>query len=281
MTTPVASHPLSPEEATQPGRNSRGRSQREQDANRPRPVTSYFTLKSQSDERAALGTAEHIKATPSTSTTPTVTPIKSRKPSVARHSSVSIVPIRLNGNAEETTTRVTSTNFKHIPILTLGEDKNSTPRITPANGLPQINYLSEETTSIVLGVKWHDATDEEITNYIAEVSRLESFPESSNQAHYSILRTLSKQLEGLNLNTQEHRITEKFDTRSLLEENLENEGLPHRVKDLFQDEDDKLDQVCPKKQVCLSNANENTLDSTGSPITSFGRRIDTTFCGSI
>lgn len=199
MSMPVDSHPLSPEEITPMPRNVRQRTSRAVDPGTSRPVTSYFTLKSQSDERAAASilnwnpnnsapNVENVTVKPSTRRPPSnpflVLPSGSSSPEQVNGGYASKIAMAANVNGKELTNgEVTS------PAMT--------PRAQTLVLSTEEAGITDDISSKISTTKWHAMNDDAMDEKIVQLAQRSQGAESSRQAYRSVLRILSSQLDAL------------------------------------------------------------------------------------
>jgi len=200
---PVDSHPLSTPEAPSTSRNGRQRTLRSPEAEPSRPATTYFTLKSQSDERAAA----YLSSDTGGAITPnaTVKPNPRRPPVNPFGSSfraTSKSPERRS--IAEPTARISVANGRddRIPYATASPPHKKTPGVTPRAQSPALkvkhpSILPEPAAALAMSTKWHNLTDMEMDNIITQISEAMPTPESHQHIYRSTLRLLSGQLESL------------------------------------------------------------------------------------
>ena len=171
MSTPVHSHPLSPQEATS-SRNTRVRliSTRDAEAAKPRPTTSYFALKSHSEEL-------------NPSTQPSEPP-HSRRVTANWDGSV-----RGYGTRQENGIPKSSNASRPLPVFTLGPSQPTPPR-TP----PEVSGVDQDAVAQVLTTKWHLCSDEEIEAAVAQISSSGSSADPPPHPYHAIVRVLSSAL---------------------------------------------------------------------------------------
>jgi hypothetical protein len=200
---PIDSHPLSPAEAPLTSRNARQRAPRGSETEPMRPVTNYFELKSQSDERAAayMSSETGDAITPNATVKPSqprprLSPFGSsfRAPSKSpeRRSITEPVAPRLSTNGREDLTSLSAARKPHI------KSPGMTPRaLSPALKPPLPNVLPEPAVAVALSTQWHTLTDKEMDSAITKLNEALPAPESHQQIYRSTLRLLSSQLENL------------------------------------------------------------------------------------
>src|SRR5258706_11146996 len=217
MSAPAMSHPLSPDEPSTSPKNSRVRTSL-QTNDTSRPVTSYFTLKMQSEERAnqfAFPPSAH----PETTTGPlnagsnsavtsdsTIKPIATRiihvnKSAIQPPTRASIPSVFKPRHSVTVTQPPSTTRIGRVPT------KPSTPEaVTPPDTPPVLptrptitvqepHYLRMDATQRVLETKWHTITDDDIQTTISDISVLGSPSEHPQNPYHAALRVLSGALE--------------------------------------------------------------------------------------
>ena len=279
MSAPAMSHPLSPDEPSTSPKNSRARTSLH--ANAPsRPVTSYFTLKMQSEERAnqfafppsahpetATGSqnAGFNSAADSDSTVkPIATRIihvnKSTIQSSTRASIPSIFKPRNSNTASQPPSTTHTGRVSTKPSSPEAVTPPDTPRVLPTRPtitVQEPHYLRMDATQRVLETKWHTITDDEIQTTISDISVLGSPSEHPQHPYHATLRVLSDALE----EAKHFRATwEKEQRRQAEKRKMVNEGMQEMseveiaavkrtLQILYEDQDN-------------SNASDSIYDST-------------------
>ena len=210
------SHPLSPDEPTNASRNSRARTSL-QSNDLSRPVTSYFTLKMQSEERASQFTfppsshpdtaAGSSKPAPDPAADPdrTVKPIATRiihvNKSVAQSSARASIPsVFKPRNGIPTTQPPSMICVRPVPTKPSTSEAVSppdTPRVQPTRPtitVHELRYLRLDATQRVLETKWHTIADDDIQATISDISVLGSPSEHPQHPYHAALRVLSDAL---------------------------------------------------------------------------------------
>ena len=189
---PVDSHPLSPAETPLATRNTRQRSTLGSESGPSRPVTSYFALKSQSDERAAASESPDL-ITPNATVKPT--PRRPRfNPFGSSFRAPAGSPERQN-ITEPLTPRISMTNGRNAS----SSMHTRTPGMTPRAQSPVLKSqaLSEPAAAVALSTRWHNISDEEMDNVVTNINHALPNPESHQQIYRSTLRLLSSQLDNI------------------------------------------------------------------------------------
>lgn len=212
MATPVHSHPLSPEEHT-PARNARGRPLT-LEAERPRPVTSYFALKQAADERAqgselpvastSSSASPLVKdASPRPPPTRVIQVSKGASPSPARRPAPSPSHRRASTSSVARTNASTSKPPPLPQFVAVLQPQISTPPETPRSH-PALRisenesaFLRQDAAAQVLDTRWHAITDEDIQSTISDISIIGSPSEHPKHPYHSALRVLSEALASL------------------------------------------------------------------------------------
>jgi hypothetical protein len=214
MSASAMSHPLSADEPTNASKNSRARTTSQSNNDLSRPVTSYFTLKMQSDERA-----NQFASPPSVPETTTRSPKSVAKPAEDPDMTVKPIAARIihvNRSVVQSPARASIPSvFKPrsgIPAtqpLRVGlvptksstsetESPPDTPRVQPTKPtitVQDCRYLRTDATQRVLETKWHTITDDEIQAIISDISVLGSPSEHPQHPYHAALRVLSDTLE--------------------------------------------------------------------------------------
>ncbi|KIM26319.1 hypothetical protein M408DRAFT_16983 [Serendipita vermifera MAFF 305830] len=160
-----------------------------------RPVTSYFALKSQSDERAAASLSPDT-ISPNATVKPNVqrlrvnpfgSTLKASGPSPeSRNVTEPVAPRQVTTNG-----RATSNTYSTPRIKTPGMTPRAQSPVSRSQALP------ESAATVALSTQWHNITDEEMENTITTINQVMPDPESHQQTYRSTLRLLSSQLENL------------------------------------------------------------------------------------
>ena len=217
MSAPGMSHPLSPDEPTNAPRNSRARtSVHHKDPSRP--ITSYFTLKMQSEERAnqfALPPSVHPETTigqlklvsnPAADPDSTVKPIATRiihvnKSAVQSPTRASIPSVFKPRNGTPATQPPSTTRIGRVPTNPSTSEADTppdTPRVQPTRPtitVQEPRCLRMDATQRVLETKWHTITDDGIQATISDISVIGSPSEHPQHPYHAALRVLSGALE--------------------------------------------------------------------------------------
>ena len=211
------SHPLCPEEPTNTSKNSRARTSL-QNNDLSRPVTSYFTLKMQSEERAnqfAFPPSAHpeaptgsLRSVSSSATDPdsTVKPIATRiihvnkiaVQSPARASIPSVFRPRNGIPAAQPLPTIRTGRAPAEPSTSESVTPPDTPRVQPTRPtitVQEPRYLRKDATQRVLETKWHTITDDDIQATISDISVIGSPSEHPQHPYHAVLRVLSGALE--------------------------------------------------------------------------------------
>ncbi|KAG8810714.1 hypothetical protein FRC17_002817 [Serendipita sp. 399] len=203
---PVDSHPLSPDELVTTNRNARQRPPRGADSETTRPITSYFTLKTQSDERAA-SSLHHATASEAdvSSSNATVKPIP-------RRSKTNLFP-SLSTNSE--TSKATQSNgLSHRPVNSTpsavierssyfketgsgNKTPGMTPRARPVALTSESISPSEEVSSLVLSTKWHVISEDEMYTTMVQLTKVAGVTQSPEYTYGVALRLLSRERDRL------------------------------------------------------------------------------------
>ena len=211
------SHPLSPEEPTNASKSSRARTSL-QNNDLSRPVTSYFTLKMQSEERAnqfTFPSSAHpetntgsLRSVSSSATDPdsTVKPIATRIIHVnkitVQPSTRGAIPSAFkprNGTAAAQPPSMIRT--ERVPTQHSTSEAVTppdTPRVQPTRPtitVQEPHYLRRDATQRVLETKWHTITDDDIQATISDISVFGSPSEHPQHPYHAVLRVLSDALE--------------------------------------------------------------------------------------
>ncbi len=219
-TTPVHSHPLSPDEIHSSSR-SRIRPPRDADT---RPTSNYFTLKSQFENDAVTAPSwdgsvrGHRKADRRLSalsedvfldkpTSPPSTPASPR-----------IAPLIIVGTSNVSMSTPPGTPSRRFPDFLLPNDAEA-------------STLRPSAASQVLATKWHEYSDEAIQSAISNLSVSESPAGVSSHPYHSALRVLSLALNNLSrarsdLEEQRRKLEEREGERRRRAENLMDELQP-------------------------------------------------------
>jgi len=218
MSAPAMSHPLSADEPTNAPKNSRGRTSLHNNVV-SRPVTSYFTLKMQSEERANQF-AFPPSADPETTTGTTIGSLNSvSNPAADPDSTVKPIATRIihvNKSAVQSPIRASIPSvFKpkhgipatqrpsaiHIPTKSSTSEAVTppdTPRVKPTKPtitVEEPHYMRLDATQRVLETKWHTITDDDIQATISDISVIGSPSEHPQHPYHAALRVLSDALE--------------------------------------------------------------------------------------
>ncbi|KAG8825586.1 hypothetical protein FRC18_010247 [Serendipita sp. 400] len=213
---PVDSHPLSPDDLVAPTRNARQRPPKAADSETPRPITSYFTLKTQSDERAA-SSLHHATASEADVglSNATVKPVPKRS-KTNPFSSISMTSDRSNqvSNAlSDVPSHRPANSTSKVVVERASQLRDSvpssgtpvmTPRARPkALALESISP-SEEVSKLVLSTKWHLITEDEIYTTMAQLTKVAGVTQSPEHTYGVALQLLSKERDQLTKVQQEY-----------------------------------------------------------------------------
>lgn len=261
MAMPVDSHPLSPDEITSTSRNPRQRAHRNTESDLPRPVTSYFTLKTQSDERAAASAinwnAHDARLNP---TDATVKPPTQRHPSNPFNSSFSISsapPEQINGYSVKPS--IVSDNSSKM------EPKNpeiSSPGLTPrAQFLALTADANETSLTKIATTRWHVMTDDAMDANIGQISESLQASDAQQQGYRAALRILSSQLDALraeHASCERERNGEKIKRRKIAElmKTSDPKSVPtlRKVLDILSEDTLKESPLEGPQLVCFSTS---------------------------
>lgn len=192
---PVDSHPLSPADTPLTTRNARHRATLGSESQPARPVTSYFALKSQYDERTAASISPG-DITPNATVKPN--PRRPRfNPFGSSFKAPSSSPERRN-ITEPVPPRMSMTNGREASN-SYPEARSKTPGMTPRAQSPVTTFqpLPEPAAAIALSTPWHGMTDDEMEDAITKINHTLPNPEPHQQIYRSTLRLVSSQLEHL------------------------------------------------------------------------------------
>ncbi|EGO24973.1 hypothetical protein SERLADRAFT_356366 [Serpula lacrymans var. lacrymans S7.9] len=224
-TTPVHSHPLSPEEFPSRGRKTRGN----QDAEDARPSANYFTLKAQLEKLSEPDSKES------------------------------------HANWDGSVRGYSKTNRKSSIDGRSAERKQSSsslPDVTRNDSGPP--PPSSSVAAQVLATKWHEYSDEAIQSAISRLSITESPSDVHNHPYHSALRVLSSALHNLTharLELEEDRrlLQEKEDARKKRAEELlkelhasERDVARRVIQSIFTDDDERQHKVQRQESMASS-----------------------------
>ncbi|PBK72497.1 TBC-domain-containing protein [Armillaria solidipes] len=218
-TTPVHSHPLSPDEIHSSSR-SRIRPPRDADT---RPTSNYFTLKSQFENDAVTAPSwdgsvrGHRKARRLSALSADVFLDKPTSPP-STPASPRIAPLIIVGTSNASMSTPPGTPSRRFPDFLLPNDVEA-------------GTLHPSAASQVLATKWHEYSDEAIQSAISNLSVSESPAGVSSHPYHSALRVLSLALNNLSrarsdLEEQRRKLEEREGERRRRAENLMDELQP-------------------------------------------------------
>lgn len=199
---PLDSHPLSAEEVVSASRKLRSRPPKPNDDDPPRPVTSYFTLKSQSDERAA-SSLHQVTASDTSDMNATVKPPLRRPKSNPFGPTFATGPISPVPSDESVHRRTSSAHpfastSRHSSYQVDHNRHLSTPGITPrAQPIPLVSessFLSDEAASLILSTMWHEITEDEVFSTMARLTKVAGAAHPPEHIYGAALRLLSAKL---------------------------------------------------------------------------------------
>ncbi|EAU85238.2 small G protein signaling modulator 3 [Coprinopsis cinerea okayama7 len=253
LTTPVHSHPLSPDEAPPSTRGRRTRGS-QGPGSEPRPASNYFTLKAQLEQDShsprqsnwdgsvrGYGKADKNKTVDARGALSALAAQTLGSPSRTK-----TAPL-LTPNADAVSSLV-APKIK----LTPHPDLTTTPEFDP-------EYIGHDVVSRITDTKWHEYSDDEIRSTIRNTVHTDS--ESPEAPYYTTIRALSSAYHTLcraHLELEETRrlINEKEAARRKRGEALLNELQPsekdiaRRVfQSIFTDDDEVQHQVKRKQSV--------------------------------
>ncbi|KAI3605658.1 gtpase activating rab protein [Moniliophthora roreri] len=257
-TTPVHSHPLSPDEIPS------GRSRKSRGANTPSSAndpsqSNYFTLKAQS-ERNQAGSAESRNPDWDGSVR-RLAHLKGEKH--ARRASES------SASLNDIFNNKTTPKSKVAPLIIVGSAGTGA-------GNADIDSTDSSITSRVLATKWHEYSDEAIQSTI---SSIEPSAEGSSQQYHAVLRILSLAVNNLTrtrmeLEQKRKALEEKEEAKRRRAEELmkdlmqpsEREIVQRVVKQIFNEDEDEEDQLEGKHQVERKQSFLSLVDSLSEAI---------------
>jgi hypothetical protein len=209
-------HPLSPSETPSKARGGRRPNTSDADLTATRPLTSYFTLKHQSEERAAelAGNSAHSYShstfRPGNGGT-RIPDIMASAPSLAHRRKVSVSRFDPDQTIKRAPSSLIAPPNMKGSRLSWGSNATSTSRrstspphlIAPslhpvAATADYTRFMSSEAAERVLMRPWHTSTDDEIQEAIANAAESSKPDTASRNPYHSPLRVLSEALENLN-----------------------------------------------------------------------------------
>ncbi|KAJ3753419.1 GTPase activating rab protein [Lentinula raphanica] len=233
--TPVDSHPLSPEEIPSSSRSRRSRHNINHTVAENTLATNYFTLKAQlegHDDGNWDGSVRKLGKS-------------DKRKSLDNESSR---PNRLSLTSFFTDEGPSSSVTVPAPLIIVGSDDQQFPTDDTTNVGLQGMGIDPAITSRVLTTKWHEYSDEAIQTAISGISVSESPAEVSSHPYHSALRVLSAALQDLSrarleLEQSRKALLEKEDSRRTRAEEFarelktekERETARHIMKRIFED----------------------------------------------
>ncbi|PVF99710.1 hypothetical protein CPB86DRAFT_702657 [Serendipita vermifera] len=199
---PLESHPLSPGDSSSASKGTRHRYGRNTESEGSRPVTSYFDLKSQSDEREAQSLVTNHKVNTEDGMKEgdaTVKPPSRRTQSIAITGTLK----PLDGAASQLARPPQALRGIQRQSFFLGPQSQTTPGATPRakhSGLPSESdgVLSDNSATLVFSTSWHSITDNEILEKLSKMEGATPGPQHQHSACLSTIRLLSRQLSLVN-----------------------------------------------------------------------------------
>jgi hypothetical protein len=199
---PLESHPLSAGDSSSASRGTRHRYGRNAESESSRPLTSYFDLKSQSDEREAQSLAINNKVNIREEVTEGDATVK---PPARRSHSNTVTGLVKPPDGTASQQARPSLALKGIQRQSFysGPQSQTTPGATPRakhSGLPSESdgVLSDTSATLVLSTNWHSITDNDILGKLAKMEGSTSGPQHQHSACLSTIRLLSRQLSLVN-----------------------------------------------------------------------------------
>lgn len=249
ITTPVHSHPLSPNEISSRGRRTRGA----QDVDETRSPNNYFTLKTQSEALAEPeNKGANIRANWDGS-------VRGFGKTDASGSSGELVTG--HGMSSNSLPALLDRPVHQAPRFIIGPPFD-TNFLVPPGSLPPRTALSDGTSEVsssvttqVLANKWHEYSDEAIQAAISRFTVAESPSDVDTHPYHTALRVLSSTLHSLSrarIELEEHRklLQEKEVARKERAETLLSELLPSErevakrvIQSIFTDDDETRHRV--------------------------------------